>query len=91
MRESGSGRGQLVVHNAGVKRVRATVHDLHTDRHRDVEVPAHGERSIVIDGDRTGGWYDLNVKVEGDVEFERHLAGRLASPKHGTSDPLIGR
>ena len=91
MRESGSGRGQLVVHNGYSGRIRATVHDAHTARRREIEVPAHGERSLVINGERTGGWYDLTVTVEGNQAFLRHLAGHLASSEHGTSDPLIGR
>ncbi|MBE7190771.1 alkaline phosphatase family protein, partial [Jatrophihabitans endophyticus] len=91
MRESGSGRGQLVVHNAGSTRARVTVRDAHTGRQREHDVAAHGERSVVVDGGHTGGWYDLAVTVEGDTAFARHLAGRLASREHGTTDPLLGR
>ena len=45
MHETGSGRGQLVVHNGYSGRVRATVHDAQTGRRRELEVPASGERS----------------------------------------------
>ncbi len=38
-----------------------------------------------------GGWYDLEVFVDGDSEFRSHLAGHVETGDHSISDPAMGR
>ena len=39
---------------------------------------------------RTSGWYDLAITVDGDSEFQYHLAGHLENGEDSLSDPLMG-
>jgi phospholipase C len=39
---------------------------------------------------RTSGWYDLAITVEGDAQFECHLAGHLENGEDSISDPIMG-
>jgi phospholipase C len=41
--------------------------------------------------ERTGGWYDLLVQVEGDARFAYRLAGHLENGDDTISDPGMGR
>jgi phospholipase C len=46
--------------------------------------------NIAADAQRSFGWYDLRLHVEGAAGFERRFAGRLESGRAGFSDPAIG-
>ena len=39
---------------------------------------------------RSGGWYDVMLTVEGDGHLVRHLAGHLEDGQDSISDPLMG-
>jgi hypothetical protein len=55
----------------------------HEARARGVPVPP---RSLT----RTGGWYDLAIAVDGDSQFEYHIARHLENGEDGISDPIMG-
>jgi len=47
------------------------------------------ESSIVLNLQRSYGWYDLTVKAEGSTS-EAHFAGRVETGRPSFSDPLMG-
>ncbi|MGV8879645.1 MAG: phosphocholine-specific phospholipase C [Sphingobacteriaceae bacterium] len=49
-----------------------------------------GER-IVLNLQKSFGWYDFTIRIKGNKDFERHFAGRVETGKSGFSDPVIGR
>jgi phospholipase C len=51
----------------------------------------HGDRALLVDTNRSGGWYDLALTTPGDPSFSYQLAGRLESARRLTSDPQLGR
>jgi phospholipase C len=46
---------------------------------------------LIVDTNRSGGWYDLALTTPGDSSFSYQLAGRLESAERLTSDPQLGR
>src|SRR5690606_41290035 len=41
--------------------------------------------------EKSAGWYDVKVTVEGNSLFERHYAGRVETGKPGYNDPQLDR
>ena len=36
------------------------------------------------------GWYDMTIKVHGDIDFEYRLTGHVETGKDSVTDPAIG-
>ena len=49
-----------------------------------------GDEELIVDTNRSGGWYDLALTTPGDSSFSYQLAGRLESAARLTSDPQLG-
>lgn len=49
-----------------------------------------GDR-IILNLEKSFGWYDFTIKVKGNMVFERRFAGRVETGRSGFSDPVIGR
>ena len=47
--------------------------------------------NIVLDGVKSFCWYDVSVKIKGNITFERRYAGRVETGVAGKTDPLMGR
>jgi phospholipase C len=65
----------------------------------DQYAPGHAERRRLSVGEtalmrcsleRTRGWYDLLVTVDGDSVYSCQLAGHLENGRHSVSDPAMG-
>ena len=46
---------------------------------------------IAIKLEKSFGWYDFKIKIDGFPNFERHYAGRVETGRIGYTDPIIGR
>ncbi len=46
--------------------------------------------SVMLDLDRSHGWYDLQIRVAGLSTFERIYAGHVESGQESFSDPVMG-
>jgi phospholipase C, phosphocholine-specific, Pseudomonas-type len=46
--------------------------------------------ALQIDLSASGGWYDLEITVEGFPAFRRHYAGHVETGKPSITDPLMG-
>ena len=47
-------------------------------------------KSVKFDTTRSGGWYDVAVRLEGDRVFECRYAGKVETGAWTTSDPAMG-
>lgn len=47
--------------------------------------------NVVIALEKSFGWYDLSLKINGAHQFEQRYAGRVETGKHSQSDPVMGR
>jgi phospholipase C len=45
---------------------------------------------LVLNLQKSHGWYDFSIKVKGHINFEKRYAGRVETGKHSFSDPLMG-
>lgn len=75
---------------------RITVTDLAYRAHNHVlllEKPGtpRSNASLRLDLQKTYGWYDFSVRVEGNNVFEKRYAGRVENGKPGFSDPAMGK
>jgi phospholipase C len=53
--------------------------------------PDTGNVIIPIDLSKNFGWYDISVKIIGNVIFEKRYAGRVETGEQGFTDPYMGR
>jgi len=49
------------------------------------------KQSLVLNLQKSGGWYDFSVKVNGIALFEKRYAGRVETGKESITDPYMGR
>ena len=47
--------------------------------------------STVLELDRSHGWYDVQIRVQGVTTFERRLAGHVETGHESVSDPAMGK
>ena len=52
-------------------------------------VPARSQQRIYRSLNDSGRWYDFTVKVQGQAEYRRRLAGRLENGLPSISDPTM--
>jgi phospholipase C len=45
---------------------------------------------LVLNLQKSHGWYDFSIRVKGHTDFEKRYAGRVETGKHSFSDPLMG-
>jgi phospholipase C len=86
-----SGQVVLTLRNAGA---RACEFQVHRNRYDEkslgkVSVGARSEKSLRIDVREWGNWYDFSVRVSGQPEFLRRMAGRMEDGKPSISDPAM--
>lgn len=77
--------------NAGAAPLQATVLHGYTQQTETVAVPANGTARRHWLLETTSGWYDMVVKVVGDIYFQRHIAGHVETGNDSVSDPAIGQ
>jgi phospholipase C len=45
---------------------------------------------VVVNLDKSHGWYDVSVQAAGATKFEKRYAGRVETGNEGISDPVMG-
>jgi len=87
-----SGSAELVLENNSDKPLEINVTDqaYKTNNHKLV-LPASGKSSLVLNLEKSFGWYDFSVKVAGSKLFEKRYAGRVETGKASFTDPFMGR
>ena len=57
---------------------------------RTIELAANSKSSTKIDLQKSSGWYDLMLRIDGLPEFQKHYAGHVETGEDSISDPLMG-
>jgi phospholipase C len=47
------------------------------------------QETLVIETQKTSGWYDFSLRLKGDGQFEKRYAGRVETGNWSTSDPAM--
>lgn len=54
--------------------------------------PANGDGyTIILNLNKSHGWYDFSVLASGSNKFERRYAGHVETGKESFTDPVMGR
>jgi phospholipase C len=53
-------------------------------------IDAGQSATISIDGQKSAGWYDVTLRIDGAERFEQRFAGRIETGRWSTSDPAMG-
>ena len=71
-------------------RARISVFNTYTSRTTALELRPGDSEARSWSLNRTGGWYDLTITVDGDPAFRHQVAGHLETGEDSISDPLMG-
>jgi phospholipase C len=52
---------------------------------------ASARASVILDLNKSHGWYDCTIKVKGNNSFVKRYAGRIETGKESFTDPAMGR
>lgn len=82
----------LTLNNSGDKPCTVTLTDnaYKTGERQKVLAP-QSKSALVINLDKSMGWYDFSIKVSGHTHFEKQYAGKAETGKPGHTDPYMGR
>jgi phospholipase C len=83
--------GHIALHfaNTGKKPYAIEIVD-HAYGAKPLEKVVSGKEVVILNTEKSFGWYDFSVKVDGHANFERRYAGHVEAGRHSTSDPLMG-
>lgn len=70
--------------------IEITDHAYKSGNHRKVLNGGDGS-TLVLDLQKSHGWYDFSVRISGNKTYERRYAGRVENGKPSYSDPMMGR
>jgi phospholipase C len=58
---------------------------------KEQSIDAATSKEITLDTGKSFGWYDISIKLNGNLSFARRYAGRVETGAAGKTDPLMGR
>jgi len=58
---------------------------------KEQSVDAATSKEITVDTGKSFGWYDISLKLKGNLSFARRFAGRAETGASSKTDPLMGR
>lgn len=58
---------------------------------RELTVTKNESAALLLKLQRSFGWYDFSVRVQGAPRFQHRYAGRVETGNHSFSDPFMGR
>ncbi len=86
-----SGHAELMLENTGSKPLYVEITDQsYKSNNHKLMLPASGISKLVLNLEKSFGWYDFSVKVAGSELFERCYAGRVETGKASFTDPCMG-
>jgi phospholipase C len=80
----------LVIRNQGSNAEKVSIFDAYSGKTHTQVVPTHGSATYVSQLQKSFGWYELTVRVDSDVRFQRQLAGHVETGRPSVTDPAIG-
>ena len=87
-----SGNTEILLVNltGGTKQIEITDNAYKRNSQKSTLEPS-GKTSLVLNLEKSFGWYDFTVKIAGHTHFEKRYAGRVETGLPGFSDPFMGR
>jgi len=87
-----TGRLQIIVKNKDHHAHQLEIRD-HAYKSKTViqRIAAGATAKIVLDQNKSFGWYDCGITAKGFDHFEKRYAGRIETGQEGFSDPYMGR
>ena len=58
---------------------------------KEQSIDAATSKEITLDTGKSFGWYDISIKLKGNLSFARRYAGRVETGAVSKTDPLMGR
>jgi phospholipase C len=80
----------LVIQNQGSHAEKVSIFDAYSGKTHTRVLQPHSGVSYVGRLQESFGWYDLTVRVDSDVRFQRQLAGHVETGRPSVTDPAIG-
>jgi phospholipase C len=81
---------ELVLRNRGTNSVDVQLKDVYSGNVLGRSLPQGGATAAFFRLDKTFGWYDVIVSVQGEAGFERRVAGHVETGEDSMSDPALG-
>jgi phospholipase C len=80
----------LVIRNHGSSAEKVSIFDAYARKTSTHRLHPHDSVTYFGELEESFGWYDLTVRVDSDVRFQRQLAGHVETGRPSLSDPAIG-
>jgi phospholipase C len=86
----GHGGVTLQVVNGGKHPADVTVRNVYTGTESREFLSPRDDRDFEFELQKSLGWYDFVVSIEGDADFEWRLAGHVETGRDSATDPALG-
>jgi len=80
----------LMIRNQGSSAQKVSIFDAYSGTTHTRLLQPHDSATYVSQLHKSFGWYDLTVRVDSDVTFQRQLAGHVETGRPSVTDPAIG-
>ncbi|MDB5141601.1 MAG: phospholipase phosphocholine-specific, partial [Mucilaginibacter sp.] len=87
-----TGNVELILNNLSNKpqTIEITDHAYKSNNHKKT-LASSGKTTLILNLEKSYGWYDFSIKAVGHTSFEKRYAGRVETGKPGYTDPLMGK
>ncbi len=86
-----TGNLQLIIDNQEDKLVEILIkEDSYKANNKLIKLSPRSQKIITLNLQKSKGWYDFKVSVNGITDFEQHFAGHVETGEDSISDPLMG-
>jgi phospholipase C len=86
-----TGNVSLIIENKLDRPIMATLIDKYKHNQSNAtEVPGNSSLVLRVNLEKSNGWYDLLLKIDGFEQFQKHYAGHVETGEESISDPLMG-
>jgi phospholipase C len=86
-----TGNVELTLQNDDAAACPVEITNYYTGSTQTKQLGAHASISMPFDLSKNYGWYDISVKVKGNIFFEKRYAGKVETGKESFTDPMMGR
>ena len=56
-----------------------------------IKVAAKSQKIVILNLEKSKGWYDFKITIIGNTDFEKHYAGHVKTGEDSISDQFMGR
>lgn len=86
-----TGNLQLILNNLEDRAIEVLIKDdPYLANNKVIKLAPKSKKIVTLNLQKSKGWYDFKVSVNGDTIFEQHYAGHVETGEDSISDPLMG-